>query len=142
MTDIQRWGHDPIIIERGYDADLVQRPDGEYVLHADHVAALLTQDRQHMEQQDAAVAEADRRSYDLGRDDGIVLGQEQAHRDLVIIHEGAAKNRGFREGYEQGQRDALAKVKQIADDVIATDDGTSTASHAMRYLLTMLGGDK
>jgi hypothetical protein len=71
---------------------------GNLVTYADHVAA---------------IAAAEQRSYELGRGDGIVLGQEQAHRDSVIIHEGAAENRGFHKGYEQGQRDAIAKAAPL-----------------------------
>jgi hypothetical protein len=49
-------------------------------------------------------------AYELGRTDGILLGEEKAHRDSVIVHEGAAERRG----YEQGQRDALnAAVQRV-----------------------------
>lgn len=66
-------------------------PFGMYVLFSDHVAA---------------VAEA----YELGRTDGILLGEEKSHRDSVIVHEGAAENRGYRKGYDAGldaARDAV-----------------------------------
>jgi hypothetical protein len=42
--------------------------------------------------------------YEQGRTDGILLGQEMAHQDSVIMHEGAAERRG----YAKGQRDAIA----------------------------------
>jgi hypothetical protein len=47
-------------------------------------------------------------AYELGRTDGILLGEENAHRNSVIVHEGAAERRG----YVKGQRDALAAAVQ------------------------------
>lgn len=88
------------------------------------------------EQLDAAVAEAraDRRHgrcllcYAEGQQDAIASMEDQSY--------------AYKAWVEEGEKRAITKAKQIADGVIATDDGTSTASHAMRYLLTMLGGDE
>ena len=55
MSDIQRW-------TLPHDGYAFQSDDGGYVTYADHVAALLTQDQQHMEQQAAAVAAAEQRA--------------------------------------------------------------------------------
>jgi flagellar biosynthesis/type III secretory pathway protein FliH len=120
MSDIQRWAVSDI---QRWDIEVAYKEaddSGEFVTYADHVAA---------------VAEAEQRSYDLGRGDGIVLGQEQAHRDSVIIHEGAAENRGFRKGYEQGQRDAMTRAANAAAEAHAAGqrDAISKAVAAVRH---------
>jgi len=58
--------------------------------------------------EDRVTAAAVQRGYDLGRTDGILLGEENANRNSVIVHEGAAERRG----YVKGQRDALAAAVQ------------------------------
>ena len=83
MSDIQRW-----------DAhDRMSRNDarGYWVKYADHVAALLTQDQQHMEQQAAAVAAAEQR---------------------IRTHEGCA-DAEREEGYDAGYTDALAAAREV-----------------------------
>jgi hypothetical protein len=81
---IQRW-----YVKRAY---CVQHDTGDFVLAADAEA-----------DKAAAVAAA----YELGRTDGILLGEEKAHRDSVIVHEGAAERRG----YAKGQRDERARIR-------------------------------
>ena len=57
--------------------------------------AAYEQGKAEMEQAHAA-ALAD--MYELGKADGILLGEEKAHRDSVIVHEGAAELRGYKRG--------------------------------------------
>lgn len=46
--------------------------------------------------------------YELGKADGHLLGEEKAHRDSVIVHEGAAESRGYRRGLAAAPRTLTA----------------------------------
>ena len=85
MSDIQRWDyveagrmaigpmHKPLYAGPYKDAE------GEWVAYADHVAALLTQDRQHDEQQALAVAAARREEFEPW----LHLGYEDGRKDAI-----------------------------------------------------------
>ena len=86
MSDIQRW-------TLPHDGYAFQSDDGGYVTYADHVAALLTQDRQHMEQQAAAVAYGKGRE-DAARDVEALRNRWNGQRDVVQLNAAVAAARG------------------------------------------------
>lgn len=57
---------------------------------------------------EAAHATALAGMYELGKADGHLLGEEKAHRDSVIVHEGAAESRGYRRGLAAAPRTLTA----------------------------------
>ena len=90
MSDIQRWklAH-----------WLEQADDGLVVTYADHVAALLTQDRQHMEQQAAAVTAAEQR----------IRGERLVHVINRAAEMDECESRGYAKGVDSA-RDAVAAL--------------------------------
>jgi len=81
-------------------------------------ALLLTRQQQH----EAALAGM----YELGKADGHLLGEEKAHRDSVIVHEGAAESRGYRRGLAAAPRTLTADDPEPAvRSVVLDKDGTA-----------------
>jgi hypothetical protein len=119
---IQRWGHDPIIIERGYDADLIMRPDGDYVLYSDHIAA---------------VAEA-RAEPVLMVDEGPVL--DAYHRGQRDALAGVAGDlpKAFQAisngSYQRGLNDAVAAVEALK--VLHYEKGQTLTAEGWRGVWT------
>lgn len=85
------------------------------VLEADHArivaeatAEARAAERRHWEARfrnaEQAHAAALAGMYELGKADGHLLGEEKAHRDSVIVHEGAAESRGYRRGLAAAPR--------------------------------------
>lgn len=94
MSDIPRYS-----VGRGYVIDA--NDNGPLVKYADHVAALLTQDRQHMEQQAAAVAAAH------------LAGYKECQQDVI-------NGRGFAAfGRHQWKRDSFDAGVKAARDAVA-----------------------
>lgn len=114
MSDIPRWAY-----QYGGMTPFHPSPGGGWVTYADHVAALLTQDQQHMEQQAAAVAAAEQRVRDELPPNGAdalwyLLGQRkgvQAARDAAAPFCKCGHAEGEHVGCTLAAIDALVKEK-------------------------------
>jgi len=96
MSDIPRWAY-----QYGGMTPFHPSPGGGWVAYADHVAALLTQDQQHMEQQAAAVAAAH------------LAGYKECQQDVI-------NGRGFAAfGRHQWKRDSFDAGVKAARDAVA-----------------------
>jgi len=113
MSDIQRYD-----VEMGWEetasdsvecAQMRTDPDGDYVTYADHVAALLTQDRQHMEELAVKVAEA--------RDEGFPKRWEAAAQVEK------AEQSGWHRGWRAGRADALSAAVAAVEALYRYEDG-------------------
>ena len=110
MSDIPRWAY-----QYGGMTPFHPSPGGGWVAYADHVAALLTQDQQHMEQQAAAVAAAEQRvTSDFAKylrhmvDDDKFAAGVKAARDAVDAIPTSAFDVGI-----VGKDDALAAIDAL-----------------------------
>lgn len=94
-----------------------------------HATALAEEVQTHLDSLDILRAEhaaALAGMYELGKADGHLLGEEKAHRDSVIVHEGAAESRGYRRGLAAAPRTLTADDPEPAVvSVVLDKDGTA-----------------
>jgi hypothetical protein len=110
----------PDIQQYGARGPLSDPPSlGEYVVvtYADHVAALLTQDRQHMEQQSAAVAAARAEQQIVSNALGFKLGKAAGVKAASdeVVRQATARTRSGHIGW------ALLMAAEVIDGINALE---------------------